>query len=234
MVKRCTLGVLYHWYGSSGETGILPSAICSRTSQRPKFGNETIASPPTRSISRRISSVRRTACSVCDRITQSKEPASKPASPRSRSLWMTFTLFFTQASTLASSMSIPYPRALRVSFRYLSRVPSPQPRSSTVESGLTQAAIAWKSERPDSVSCSRPFIAARRCRRSRPARARGSAHRRAGTHRARAARRSEVRARALDRHLQPLAEEQQGLVDLAPALVGSPDPGLVRRRRKHL
>ena len=44
----------------------------------------------------------------------------------------------------------------------------------------------------------------------------------------------QVRARALDQDLQPLAGEHPGLVHLAPALVGPPDPGLVRRRGQRL
>ena len=39
-----------------------------------------------------------------------------------------------------------------------------------------------------------------------------------------------LRSRALGQHLQPVDEEHPGLVHLAPALVGPPDPGLVRRR----
>ena len=46
--------------------------------------------------------------------------------------------------------------------------------------------------------------------------------------------RGEVLPRALDQDLQPVAREHPGLVHLAPALVGPPDPGLVRRRREHL
>ena len=38
----------------------------------------------------------------------------------------------------------------------------------------------------------------------------------------------------LDQHLQPVAEEHPGLVHLAPALVGPPDPGVVRRGRQDL
>ena len=49
-----------------------------------------------------------------------------------------------------------------------------------------------------------------------------------------AERRREVLPRALDLDLQPLAGEHPGLVHLAPALVGPPDPGLVRRRGKCL
>ena len=49
-----------------------------------------------------------------------------------------------------------------------------------------------------------------------------------------AQRRREVLSRALDHDLQPLAGEHPGLVHLAPALVGPPDPGLVRRGRQHL
>jgi valyl-tRNA synthetase len=43
-----------------------------------------------------------------------------------------------------------------------------------------------------------------------------------------------LRARAMGQHLQPVDEEHPGLVHLAAALVGSPDPGLVRRRRPGL
>ena len=46
--------------------------------------------------------------------------------------------------------------------------------------------------------------------------------------------RDAVRPRALDHDLQPLAREHPGLVHLAPALVGPPDPGVVRRRRQRL
>ena len=48
------------------------------------------------------------------------------------------------------------------------------------------------------------------------------------------ARRGEIHSGALDGDLQPLAEEHQGLADLAPALVGPPDTGLVRRRGQGL
>jgi valyl-tRNA synthetase len=44
----------------------------------------------------------------------------------------------------------------------------------------------------------------------------------------------QVRARALGQHLQPVDEQHPGLVHLAPALVGPPDPGLVRRGRQGL
>ena len=47
-------------------------------------------------------------------------------------------------------------------------------------------------------------------------------------------RRSQVLSRALDHDLQPLAGKHPGLVHLAPALVGPPDPGLVRRARQRL
>ena len=47
-------------------------------------------------------------------------------------------------------------------------------------------------------------------------------------------RRGQVLPRALDHHLQPLAREHPGLVHLAPALVGTPDPGLVRRGGQRL
>ena len=40
----------------------------------------------------------------------------------------------------------------------------------------------------------------------------------------------QLRARAMGQHLQPVDEQHPGLVHLAPALVGPPDPGLVRRR----
>ena len=46
--------------------------------------------------------------------------------------------------------------------------------------------------------------------------------------------RREVRARALDHDVQPLAREHPGLVHLAPALVGPPDSGVVRRRRQRI
>jgi valyl-tRNA synthetase len=38
----------------------------------------------------------------------------------------------------------------------------------------------------------------------------------------------------LGQHLQPVAQQHPGLVHLAPALVGPPDPGLVLGRRPHL
>ena len=47
-------------------------------------------------------------------------------------------------------------------------------------------------------------------------------------------RRGEILPRALDQHLQPLAGEHPGLVHLAPAVVGPPDPGVVRRAGKYL
>ena len=46
--------------------------------------------------------------------------------------------------------------------------------------------------------------------------------------------RDAVRARDLGEDLLPVAREHRALVRLAPALVGPPDPGLVRRRRQHL
>ena len=46
--------------------------------------------------------------------------------------------------------------------------------------------------------------------------------------------RSELRARELGQHLQPVDEQHPGLVHLAPALVGPPDPGLVWQRRTGL
>jgi valyl-tRNA synthetase len=56
----------------------------------------------------------------------------------------------------------------------------------------------------------------------------GKQHRAEG-HRRRGQRRGEVRARALGQHLQPVDEQHPGLVHQPPALVGPPDPGLVRR-----
>jgi valyl-tRNA synthetase len=44
----------------------------------------------------------------------------------------------------------------------------------------------------------------------------------------------QVRARELGQHLQPVDEEHPGLVHQPPALVGSPDPRLVRRGRPGL
>ena len=41
-----------------------------------------------------------------------------------------------------------------------------------------------------------------------------------------------VRARAMGQHLQPVDAQHPGLVHLAPALVGPPDSGLVRHRRR--
>ena len=46
--------------------------------------------------------------------------------------------------------------------------------------------------------------------------------------------RGEVRTGQLGEHLQPVARQHPGLVHLAPALVGPPDPRLVRRRRPDL
>ena len=43
-----------------------------------------------------------------------------------------------------------------------------------------------------------------------------------------------LRARELGQHLQPVDGQHPGLVHLAPALVGPPDPGLVRRGRQGL
>ena len=84
-----------------------PSATCRRALQWPKFGKLTIASRPTRSISRRTPSVWRTACSVCERITQSNEWSENSDSPLSRSTCSTLTSFATQAITLSSSISTP-------------------------------------------------------------------------------------------------------------------------------
>ena len=44
----------------------------------------------------------------------------------------------------------------------------------------------------------------------------------------------QLRARELGQHLQPVDGQHPGLVHLAPALVGPPDPGLVRRGRQGL
>ena len=44
-------------------------------------------------------------------------------------------------------------------------------------------------------------------------------------------RRDQVRAGKLEHHLQPVAQQHPGLVHLAPAVVGPPDPGVVRRGR---
>ena len=57
---------------------------------------------------------------------------------------------------------------------------------------------------------------------------RAEGHRRGGS------RRGELRARELGQHLQPVDEQHPGLVHLAPAVVGPPDPGLVRRGRQGL
>ena len=46
--------------------------------------------------------------------------------------------------------------------------------------------------------------------------------------------RGEVRARAVGQHLQPVDEQHPGLVHQPPAVVGPPDPGLVRQRRRTL
>ena len=43
-------------------------------------------------------------------------------------------------------------------------------------------------------------------------------------------RRGEVRARAMGQHLPPVDEQHPGLVHQPPAVVGPPDPGLVRQR----
>ncbi len=45
-------------------------------------------------------------------------------------------------------------------------------------------------------------------------------------------RRRALRAAAVGQHLEPVDEEHPGLVHLAPALVGPPDSGLVRQRRR--
>ena len=47
-------------------------------------------------------------------------------------------------------------------------------------------------------------------------------------------RRGALRARAVGQHLQPLDGQHPGLVHQPPALVGPPDPGLVRQRRRTL
>ena len=57
---------------------------------------------------------------------------------------------------------------------------------------------------------------------------------RAESHRRGEVGRGALRARELGQHLQPLDGEHPGLDDLAPALVGPSDPGLVRRRRQRL
>ena len=49
----------------------------------------------------------RTACSVCDRITQSNEASANSDSPLSKSTCSTLTSFATQAMTLPSSISTP-------------------------------------------------------------------------------------------------------------------------------
>jgi valyl-tRNA synthetase len=51
---------------------------------------------------------------------------------------------------------------------------------------------------------------------------------RAEGHRRRGQRRGALRARELGQHLQPVDEQHPGLVHQPPALVGPPDPGLVR------
>ena len=56
----------------------------------------------------------------------------------------------------------------------------------------------------------------------------GKQHRAEGDRRGRE-RRGPLRPRAVGQHLQPVDEQHPGLVHLAPALVGPPDPGLVRR-----
>ena len=63
--------------------------------------------------------------------------------------------------------------------------------------------------------------------------ARRQSHRRQGDRGGRE-RRGALRARAVGQHLQPVDEEHPGLVHLAPALVGPPDPGVVRQRRRDL
>src|SRR5439155_13887651 len=83
-----------------------PSATCRRALQWPKFGKLTIASRPTRSISRRTPSVWRTACSVCERITQSNDWSENSDSPLSRSTCSTLTSFDTQASTLSNDVNV--------------------------------------------------------------------------------------------------------------------------------
>ena len=98
---------------------------------------------------------------------------------------------------------------------------------------------------PDDGPALRPHRRGRRADAHRPvvrrdvqARARGHALPRAVDRRRRARRRDrrpgEVLPRELGQHLQPVAHEHPGLVHLAPALVGPPDPGLVRRRRPDL
>ncbi len=58
-------------------------------------------------------------------------------------------------------------------------------------------------------------------------------HRRQG-HRCGGQRPGALRARAVGQHLQPLDDQYPGLVHQPPALVGSPDPGLVRHGRRTL
>ena len=57
---------------------------------------------------------------------------------------------------------------------------------------------------------------------------------RAGRARRRCPRRRAALSRAVARGLQPVAGEHPGLVHLAPVVVGSPDPRVVRRARQHL
>ncbi len=57
---------------------------------------------------------------------------------------------------------------------------------------------------------------------------------RAGGARRRRARRGQHFSRAVEDDLQPVAREHSGLVHLAPAVVGSSDPGVVRRARQRV
>ena len=57
--------VSYHSAGSDGVRGMPPASSAARTRQWPKFGNVTIASRPTRSISASARSGRTRACSAC-------------------------------------------------------------------------------------------------------------------------------------------------------------------------
>jgi valyl-tRNA synthetase len=54
----------------------------------------------------------------------------------------------------------------------------------------------------------------------------------AAGHRGRRQRPGALRARAMGQHLQPLDEQHPGLVHQPPAVVGPPDPGLVRHGRR--
>ena len=84
-----------------------PRRICSRCRQCPKFGNETIACRPD---AQHLGDDLLDVPHRLQRLRQDHElevSSSKPASPASRSRWMTLMLFAMLARTPASVISTP-------------------------------------------------------------------------------------------------------------------------------